>query len=99
MDRKPAGIDFAAIGHQESWRHVTGFVNSIRKSTLEQLSEEKVKDIFPFIPPREIFRIKAFSTTGAMITGAYIETFIPPDALDAEFMRSNILKVKEAANV
>ena len=99
MDREPAGIDFAIIGHQESWQRITGFVNTLRKPGLERLSEEKVRSIFPFIPPRDLFKIKISSSSGEVLNGVYIETFIPPDALDVQHIRSNILKVKEAANV
>ncbi|HYV90301.1 MAG TPA: hypothetical protein VE978_00895 [Chitinophagales bacterium] len=99
MDRKPAGIDFALIGHQESWQQVTGFVNTIRKQQMEPLSEEKVRSIFPFIPPRDLFKIRISSSNGEVLNGVYIETFIAPDTLDAQHIRSNILKVKEAANL
>lgn len=63
----------------------------------ERLSSRKIKDIFSFIPPRDLFRVKVKSITGAEINGVYIETFIDPDKLEAQFARANINKVTNAA--
>jgi fatty aldehyde-generating acyl-ACP reductase len=97
MDCPTACLDFAVIGHQDSWQNITAFVNCIRGLELESLPTEKIKDIFPFIPPRDLFRVKVKSKTGAEINGVYIDTFINPDKLDARFSRSNIHKVTKAA--
>src|SRR6186713_2906943 len=99
MDRQPAGLDFAIIGHQENWQQVTEFVNSVRRKGLERLSDTKLKNIFPYIPPRELFKIKINSASGQPFTGIYIETFIDPDHLTTEYIRTNISKVKKAAKV
>ncbi len=96
MDSTSAGLDFAVIGHQDSWQHIAALVNSIRTADQEALSAEKIKNIFPFIPARDIFKIKARSKTGAEVNGTYIETFIDPDKLDAQFIRTNISKVLNA---
>jgi len=96
MDSTTARLDFAAIGHQDSWRNVTAFVNDIRGSVLENLSCEKIKEIYSFIPPRELFRVKVRSTTGVEIEGLYVETFIDPDKLSAHFVRTNLRKVVNA---
>ena len=81
MDNKAASLDFAVIGHQDSWQNITSFVNGIRAADQEQLSTEKIKDIFSFIPPMDLFRVNVKSKTGAEINGVYIDTFIDPDKL------------------
>jgi fatty aldehyde-generating acyl-ACP reductase len=96
MDSTPASIDFAIIGHQDSWQNITALINHIRTPELEKLSVEKIKSIFSFIPPRDIFKINARSKTGTEANGVYIETFIDPDRLDAQYIRTNISKVMNA---
>jgi predicted amino acid dehydrogenase len=89
-------IDFAFIGHLENWTVATEFVNSIRFSGLNRLTEEKVKQVFPFIPPRKVFSVKVNSITGSEIKGAYIESFLDPDKLGLSSLRDNISKVKQS---
>lgn len=96
MDSPAAGLDFAAIGHQDSWQNVSAFINAIRGNEREKLTVEKIRDIFSFIPPRDLFRVKVRSKTGAEINGVYIETFIDPDKLDVASLRTNIHKVMQA---
>ncbi len=96
MDSPSPRLDFAVIAHQDSWQNITGFINGIRPNEQQQLSTEKIKEIFSFIPPRDIFRIKVKSKTGAEVSGVYIETFIDPDKLDSRFIRINIGKVMKA---
>jgi len=96
MDSSSASLDFAAIGHQDNWGTITSFVNDIRANVPERLSTDKIRNIFSFIPPRDLFRVKVRSETGAEINGVYIETFIDPDRLDAQSLRTNITKVKRA---
>jgi fatty aldehyde-generating acyl-ACP reductase len=97
MDHQPASIKFALIGHQDSWKSVTQFVNNIRiTNDHELLPLDKIKQVYGFIPPRKLFDIVVNSTTGDSINGAYIETFISPDELDIKHSRKNIVKVKDA---
>ena len=98
MDRTSPCLDFAVIGHQDSWQTITAFVNSIRTAEQEKLSTEKIKNIFSFIPPRDLFKVHVKSKTGAEINGVYIDTFIDPDQLDTLFIRTNISKVKKAVS-
>ena len=98
MDSASASLDFAAIGHQDSWQNISAFVNSIRTADQEKLSCDKIKNIFSFIPSRELFKVKVRSKTGAEINGMYIETFIDPDKLCTEFTRANISKVMSATS-
>ena len=98
MDSTTPSLDFAVIGHQDSWQNITDFINGIRTSKEGELSCEKIKDIYSFIPPRTLFKMKVRSKTGSEINGAYIETFIEPDKLDIPFVRTNISKVRNAAS-
>jgi fatty aldehyde-generating acyl-ACP reductase len=97
MVSKTSGIDFAVIGHQDSWQHIEMFVNGLRSDEQEKLSIEKLKNIFPFIPPRVLFRVKVKSITGDEINGIYIDSFIDPDKLDTQYSKANIRKVIQAA--
>ncbi|MCY7420632.1 MAG: hypothetical protein LH478_02700 [Chitinophagaceae bacterium] len=96
MDSTSSSLDFAIIGHQDSWQTITSFINTLRKPDLPELSIEQTKKVFPFIPPREIYKIDVTSATGRKVKGAYIETFIEPDKLTAEYARKNVCKVMKA---
>ncbi len=98
MDSPSPSLDFAVIGHQDSWQNISAFINGIRTPDLQELSSERIKSIFSFIPPRDVFKIKARSKTGAEVNGVYIETFIDPDKLDTQFIRANISKVMSAVS-
>lgn len=97
MDSASPCVDFAVIGHQDNWENIVSFVNGMRTSSQEKLSAEKIKQLFPFIPPRDLFRMNVTSKTGSEINGVFIETFIDPDKLDPGFARANINKVTQAA--
>lgn len=96
MDYSTPRLDFAAIGHQDNWENISSFINGIRTTNQEKMSLEKIKDIFSFIPPRDLFRVKVKSKTNIEINGVYIETFIDPDKLDPQYIRTNINKVMDA---
>lgn len=96
MDSQSAGLDFAIIGHQDSWQSITTFMNAIRNPGLTLLSNDTIQEIFPFIPPRDLFRIKVKSKTGTEVQGFYVETFISPDKLNVHNVRANINKVIKA---
>jgi fatty aldehyde-generating acyl-ACP reductase len=97
MASKTTRIDFAVIGHQDSWQHIETFINGVRSDGQEKLSIDKIKNIFPFIPPRVLFRVKVKSTTGNEINGIYIDSFIDPDKLETQYSKANIRKVIQAA--
>src|SRR5664279_5587098 len=96
MDRMPPSIDFAVIGHQDNWQNISSLINGIRTGRMGNLEKEAIRNIYSFIPPRDIFRINVKSTNGNEINGVYIETFIDPDSLQAGCQRTNINKVKNA---
>ena len=100
MDNQSASLKFALIGHQESWEQVMQFIEPMRSpATTNDLTLEKVKEVFTFIPPRKLFSIKVNSTCGKTIEGAYVETFIAPDEMDMTHLGKNIQKVKQACEV
>jgi fatty aldehyde-generating acyl-ACP reductase len=97
MDNQSAGIKFALIGHQDSWETVKQFVNTLRVAdTYGELSVEKIREVYTYIPPRKLFDITFNSAVSPSINGAYIETFISPDELTETYLRKNICKVKDA---
>jgi fatty aldehyde-generating acyl-ACP reductase len=97
MDREPARLKFALIGHQDSWDKITRFVNSMRKEGPNgSLTLEKIKEVYSYIPPRNLFDIFTQSAITGTTRGVYIETFISPDELDNRHLRSNLSKVKDA---
>ncbi len=90
-------IDFALIGHQESWRAVADVLAVLRGPKHSPLPDDEIKDILPWIPPRPVCHVDVGSIAGAKAHGVYIDSFIPPDHLEAAFMHDNISRVRAAA--
>jgi predicted amino acid dehydrogenase len=94
---KRTGLDFALIGHQESWRSATDVLAVLRGAERTQLTDDEIKEIFPWIPPRAVCGVEIASATGAKARGLYIDCFIPPDRLDCGYVRDNLGRVRAAA--
>ena len=97
-----AGIDFALIGHQESWRAAADVLAVLRGPERTPIPNEEIKDILPWIPPRtvchvDIGSIMSTKSGGAKARGLYIDSFIPPDRLEAAYVHENIARVRAAA--
>jgi fatty aldehyde-generating acyl-ACP reductase len=92
-----AEVDFALIGHQESWRAAADVLAVLRGPGHSPLPDEEIRDILPWIPPRAVCHVEITSTRGAKVRGVYIDSFIPPDRLDDASMRENLARVREAA--
>ncbi len=90
-------IDFALIGHQESWRAAADVLAVLRGPERTPLPDDEIKNIFPWIPPRAVCHVDAGSIVGARARGLYIDSFIPPDRLEAACLRENIARVRGAA--
>jgi fatty aldehyde-generating acyl-ACP reductase len=90
-------VDFALIGHQESWRAATDVLAVLRGHESTPLPEEEIKDILPWIPPRAVCHVEVGSIRGVKTEGIYIDSFIPPDRLDAAYVHENIARVRGAA--
>ena len=88
-------VDFALIGHQESWRAAADVLAILRGAPLP---DDEIKDILPWIPPRPICHVEIGSPTTAKARGLYIDCFIPPDRLGAAYVHENIARVRAAAS-
>lgn len=90
-------MDFALIGHQESWRAAADVLAVLRGPGHTPIPDEEIKDILPWIPPRAVCHVEVASTAGVKACGVYIDSFIPPDRLDAAYLRENVARVRGAA--
>ncbi len=90
-------LDFALIGHQESWPAATDVLAVLRGAERARLPDEEIREIFPWIPPRAVCSVEVRSATGAKARGLYIDCFIPPDRLDSEYLHDNVGRVRAAA--
>src|SRR5580700_151673 len=105
-------VDFALIGHQESWRAAADVLAVLRGPQRTRLPDDEIRDILPWIPPRAVCHVEIGSifdtqigdttigntkTGGAKARGLYIDSFIPPDRLEAAYVHENIARVRAAA--
>jgi fatty aldehyde-generating acyl-ACP reductase len=90
-------IDFALIGHQESWRAAADVLAVLRGRGRTPLPDDEIKDILPWIPPRAVCHVDVGSIAGPNAHGIYIDSFIPPDRLEAAYVHENIARVRGAA--
>jgi fatty aldehyde-generating acyl-ACP reductase len=99
---RTADVDFALIGHQESWRAAADVLAVLRGPERTPLPDDEIKDILPWIPPRAVCHVDIGSiistkSGGARARGLYIDSFIPPDRLEAAYVHENIARVRKAA--
>ena len=92
-----APVDFALIGHQESWRAAADVLAVLRGPGRTPLPDEEIRDILPWIPPRPVCHVEIASVTGTKAHGLYIDSFIPPDRLADANLRDNTARVRGAA--
>jgi len=90
-------VDFALIGHQESWRAAADVIAVLRGPDRTPIPDDEIKDILPWIPPRAVCHVDIGSVVGAKARGLYIDSFIPPDRLEAAYVHENIARVRSAA--
>jgi fatty aldehyde-generating acyl-ACP reductase len=90
-------VDFALIGHQESWRAAADVLAVLRGPGRTPLPDDEIKDILPWIPPRAVCHVEVGSIVRAKARGLYIDSFIPPDRLEAAYVHENIARVRAAA--
>ena len=91
-------VEFALIGHQESWRAAADVLAILRGPDRMPLPDDEIKDILPWIPPRVVCHVDVGSITDAKVRGIYIDSFIPPDRLEAAYVHENITRVRAAAS-
>jgi len=92
-----SGVDFALVGHQESWKTATDVLTALRGPSHAPLPEAEIRDILPWIPPRAVCHVEVRSITGATARGVYIDSFISPDRLDSAYLHDNLTRVRAAA--
>jgi predicted amino acid dehydrogenase len=92
-----AEVDFALIGHQESWRAAADVIAVLRGPGRIPLPDDEIREILPWIPPRPVCHVEIASLTGTTAHGLYIDSFIPPDRLADANLRDNTARVREAA--
>jgi predicted amino acid dehydrogenase len=97
MGDAAAGLDFALIGHQESWEAAADVISVLRGPERAPIPDDEIKDILPWIPPRGVCRVEVGSTAGVKARGLYIDSFIPPDRLGAAYVHENLTRVRAAA--
>src|ERR1700739_1415420 len=90
-------LDFALIGHQESWRAAADVIAVLRGPERIPIPDDEIKDILPWIPPRTVCHVEVASIIGAKARGLYIDSFIPPDRLEPAYVHENIARVRAAA--
>ena len=91
-------VDFALVGHPESWSAAAEVFSALRGPELTPLPDDEIRDILPWIPPRAVCRVAVKSIADAEAHGLYIDSFIPPDRLDAACVRENLTRVRAAAS-
>src|SRR5271170_3154597 len=90
-------VDFALIGHQESWRAAADLLAVLRGPERSPLPDDEIRDILPWIPPRAVCHVEVESTIGTTARGLYIDCFIPPDRLGSDCVHENVARVRAAA--
>jgi fatty aldehyde-generating acyl-ACP reductase len=90
-------IDFALIGHQESWKAASDVLAFLRGPEHAPLPDDEIREILPWIPPRAVCHVEIGSAIGAKARGVYIDSFIPPDRLEAACIHDNLTRVRQAA--
>jgi predicted amino acid dehydrogenase len=90
-------VDFALIGHQESWRAAADVLAVLRGHERSPLPDDEIRDILPWIPPRVVCHVEVESTLGTAARGLYIDCFIPPDRLGSACVHDNVARVRAAA--
>src|ERR1700736_1689499 len=62
---RTSGVDFALIGHQESWRAAADVLAVLRGPERTPLPDDEIRDILPWIPPRAVCHVDVASIFGA----------------------------------
>ena len=90
-------VDFALIGHLETWNAAAAVISALRGPQRPPISLADIREIIPWIPPRAVCRVTVGSAKGHQVRGVYIDSFIPPDRLEGPFLRENLTRVRKAA--
>src|SRR5260370_7752829 len=81
-------VDFALIGHQESWKAAADVLAVLRGPEHTPLPDDEIRDILPWIPPRAVCHVEIGSIVSTNIGAPkfkphtlYITSSIPPHRL------------------
>lgn len=97
MGNQPPRLKFGVIGHQDNWKKIIDFVNSIRNTEGNpELSQAKIKEAYSYFPPTKLFDIQINSKVSGFVEGYYIESFLSPDELGHSHIWNNLKKTREA---
>lgn len=97
MDDK---LDFAFIGHVETWDKAHTLIAELREPELSEISIQDLKQIYHYIPSRRMFGLEFKDpNSDRTIKGMYVETFIPPGDQIRGNLKANIEKIRKAVNV
>jgi fatty aldehyde-generating acyl-ACP reductase len=91
-------MDFALVGHLENWKAAADVLAVLRGPERASLPIDEVRDILPWILPRAVCHVEIGSITGAKARGTYIDSFIPPDHLEAGYVHQGVARVRGAAS-
>ena len=69
MPRQSSEVDFALIGHQESWRAAADVLAVLRGRDRTPIPDDEIRDILPWIPPRTVCHVDIGSIAGANAHG------------------------------
>ncbi len=61
---KDEPVEFALIGHQESWRATADVFAVLRGPEYPPVPDEEIMSIVPWIPPRAVCRVQTYSHLG-----------------------------------
>jgi len=90
-------VDFALIGHLESWNVAAALVSALRGPEMPPVPLRDVREILPWLPPRTVCRVTVRSSEGNEARGVYIDSFIPPGRLEDGFRRENLSRIRQSA--
>ena len=97
MGGAAASLDFALIGHLESWKAAADVLSALRGPERTRLPDDEIRDILPWIPPRAVCRVEVGAIAGVKARGLYIDSFISPDRLCVAYVLENLTRVRAAA--
>jgi fatty aldehyde-generating acyl-ACP reductase len=76
-------VDFALIGHQESWRAAADVLAVLRGPERTPLPDDEIKEILPWIPPRAVCHVEVDSIDNTSIDKAWVDhTWIDNTSID-----------------
>ena len=98
MGESVAGLDFALIGHQERWRAAADVLAVLRGPEFSASAGQRDRGYLSLDSAQDNLSRRGAVDRGATARGVYIDSFIPPDCLEASHLRENLARVRGAAS-